>query len=144
MVRGSDGKSVYLRYADPSASGYAAWASAKSVLGAPGDKTNGIKNGVRYAFDIDPATSDIGTPVIQVVRDANGNPCVRARDLASGRDDVAFGVLATEDLTDWATATLIPMKKFSSDKLWKPAASEDPAYVFPAKMFFKYRIDIQQ
>ena len=146
MVRGSDGRSVYLRYDDPPASGYAAWAAENGITGegaAAEKETNGIKNGVRYAFDIDPTTSDIGTPIIQIERDANGNPCVRARDLASGRDDVTFGILATESLTDWSNAVLIPMKKFESDSLWKPTASEDSAYVFPAKMFFKYSIEIQ-
>ena len=146
MVRGSDGKSVYLRYSDPSASGYAAWVSEKGLTGAnaAADKvTNGIANGVRYAFDIDPATSEIGTPILQVVRDGSGNPCVRARDLASGRDDVTFGVLATPDLSDWSQATLVPMEKFDSDSLWKPSASKTSGYVYPAKMFFRYSIEIQ-
>ena len=146
MVRGSDGKSVYLRYSDPSASGYNAWVSEKGLTGAnaAADKvTNGIANGVRYAFDIDPATSEIGTPILQVVRDGSGNPCVRARDLASGRDDVTFGVLATPDLSDWSQATLVPMEKFDSDSLWKPSASKTSGYVYPAKMFFRYSIEIQ-
>ena len=107
-------------------------------------ETNGIKNGVRYAFDIDPATSDVGTPIIQVVRDVSGNPCVQARELAEGRSDVTFGVLATENLSDWNDAVLIPMEKFDSDSLWKPSASKNnSSYVFPAKMFFKYSVEIQ-
>ena len=98
---------------------------------------------MRYAFDIAPAASDVGTPVIQIVRDANGNPCVEARALATGRDDVTFGILATPDLTDWSNATLVPMAKSAADGLWKPTASETPGYVFPSQMFFKYTIDIQ-
>ena len=106
--------------------------------------TNGIANGVRYAFDIDPQTSTIGTPIIQVVRDAAGNPSVQSRDLATGRDDVTFGVLATPDLTDWSNAKLVPMTKFATDGLWRPTASESSGYVFPPQMFFKYTIDIQE
>ena len=147
--RGDDyaGRGLYLRYSDPSASGYAAWIAGKGITGAnaAADKvTNGIKNGVRYAFDIDPATSDVGTPIIQVVRDVSGNPCVQARELAEGRSDVTFGVLATENLSDWNDAVLIPMEKFDSDSLWKPSASKNnSSYVFPAKMFFKYSVEIQ-
>ena len=89
-------------------------------------------------------SAEIGTPIIQVVRDASGNPCVQARDLATGRDDVTFGVLATPDLTDWSNATLVPMKKFAADGLWKPTASESAGYVFPSQMFFRYTIDIQE
>ena len=127
-------------------SGYAAWIAGKGITGsdAAADKvTNGIANGVRYAFDIDPVTSDVGTPIIQVVRDAAGNPAVQARELAEGRDDVTFGILATPDLTDWSNATLVPMTKFATDGLWRPTASESAGYVFPAKMFFKYSIEIQ-
>ena len=147
--RGDDyaGRGLYLRYSDPSASGYAAWIAGKGITGtaAAADKvTNGIANGVRYAFDIDPATSEIGTPIIQVVRDANGNPSVLSRDLATGRDDVTLGILATPDLTDWSNATLVHMKKFATDGLWRPTASESSGYVFPSQMFFKYTIDIQQ
>ena len=59
------------------------------------------------------------------------------------RDDVTFGILATENLNDWSSATLVPMEKFESDGLWKPAASEDSLYVFPSQMFFKYIIDVR-
>ena len=103
---------------------------------------NGIANGIRYAFDIDPASSTVGDPIIMVVRDADGNPVVEARDLATGRDDVTFGVLATENLTDWQNASLIPMEKFN-DGYWKPAESTSSAYVYPAKMFFKYSVEVK-
>ena len=85
----------------------------------------------------------IGDPIIQVVRDANGNPSVEARNLASGRSDVTFGIIATENLNDWSNAKLVPMEKFTSDGLWKPAASGSSGYVFPAQMFYKYTIDIK-
>ena len=125
-------------------SGFAAWMNSKELAGTfDATEANGIPNAVRYAFNIDPATSAVGTPIIQIELDANGNPCVRSRELASGRDDVTLEVLATTDLTDWSKAVLVPMKKFTADGLWKPAASEGSSYVFPAKMFFKYRIDIQ-
>ncbi|MBQ6137558.1 MAG: hypothetical protein IJI73_09335 [Kiritimatiellae bacterium] len=119
------------------------YAAAYAALSAADKVTNGIANGVRYAFDIDPATSEIGTPIIQVVRDADGNPSVQSRDLATGRDDVTFGVLATPDLTDWSNAALVPMTKFASDGLWRPTASESSGYVFPSQMFFRYKIEIQ-
>ena len=130
------------------AAGYAAWIAGKGITGAAGasDKvTNGIANGVRYAFDIDPEKGPdaIGKPIIEVVRDANGNPSVQSRDLATGRDDVTFGILATPDFTDWSNATLVPMTKFATDGLWRPTASESSGYVFPSQMFFKYTIDIQ-
>ena len=100
-----------------------------------------FRSGIRYAFDIDPATSEIGTPIIQVVRDANGNPSVQSRDLATGRDDVTFGILATPDLTDWSNAKLVPMEKFAADGLWRPTESESAGYVFPSQMFFRYKVE---
>ena len=144
MRIGSDNQTLRL-FLNSSASGYAAWIAEKDLTGddaAFEKETNGIKNGIRYAFDIDPASSTVGDPIIKVVPDSNGNPVVEARNLADGRDDVAFGVLATENLNDWTGATLVPMKKFS-DGLWKPTASESHTYVFPAQMFFKYTIDIE-
>ena len=144
MRIGSDNQTLRL-FLNSSASGYAAWIAEKDLTGddaAFEKETNGIKNGIRYAFDIDPASSTVGDPIIKVVPDSNGNPVVEARNLADGRDDVAFGVLATENLNDWTGATLVPMKKFS-DGLWKPTASESHTYVFPAQMFFKYKVDIK-
>ena len=123
-------------------SGYAAWIAANGISGGPGEMSGGIANAVRYAFDIAPGSSDVGDPIIKVVRDAAGNPVVLARALADNRDDVTFGVLATENLTDWTSATLVPMEEFS-DGFWKPVASESPNYVFPAKMFFKYTIVVR-
>ena len=120
--------------------GYAAWVAEKGIDGTPDVKYNGIERGVRYAFNIDPASSTVGEPIIKIVRDANGNPVVRSRDLAGGRDDVTFGILATENLNDWTT--LVPMKKFS-DGRWKPIASESSTYVFPPQMFFRYTIDVK-
>ena len=122
-------------------SGYAAWIAANGITGGPEEPNNGIANGVRYAFDIAPADLTVGTPIIQVVRDANGNPVILARELAEGRDDVTFGVLATENLNDWTSAALVPMTIV--DGLWKPSNSESPNYVFPAKMFFKYTIVVR-
>lgn len=122
-------------------SGYATWIAANGISGAPGEPSNGIANGVRYAFDIAPASSTVGEPIIKVVRDAYGNPVIAARDLAPGRDDVTFDVLATEDLSNWSQAALIPMTVVNG--LWKPTASESPNYVFPAKMFFKYTIVVR-
>ncbi|MBQ6136955.1 MAG: phosphodiester glycosidase family protein, partial [Kiritimatiellae bacterium] len=63
--------------------GYAVWIAEKGITGEPGDTaTNGIPNGVRYAFDIDPSKgpAKMGEPIIQVVRDADGNPSVQSRD----------------------------------------------------------------
>ena len=126
--------------------GYAAWANAKELAGGfEAADAKGIANGVRYAFDIDPekGPDKIGVPIIQVVRDANGNPCVQARGLASGRSDVTFGILATQDLSDWSNAVLIQMKKFDSDSFWKPSASANSGYIYPDKMFFKYTIEVK-
>ncbi len=50
----------------------------------------------------------------------------------------------TPDLTDWSNATLVPMKKFEADGLWKPTASESSGYVYPSQKFFKYAIEIQE
>ena len=56
--------------------------------------------------------------------------------------DITFGILATENLNDWTSSTLVPMEKFT-DGLWKPSESKNNStYVFPSKMFFKYKIDI--
>lgn len=120
--------------------GFAAWAAENGIAGGFDERTNGIENGVRYAFDINPASASVGDPVIKIVLDADGHPCVKSRSLADGRGDVAFGVLATEDLNDWSQATLVPMEKFAGDGLWKPAASGSPGYAFPDKMFFRYTL----
>ncbi|MCR5839770.1 MAG: hypothetical protein K6G94_09085, partial [Kiritimatiellae bacterium] len=125
------------------AGGYAAWIAENGITGEPGDTTGGIANAVRYAFNIGPAATTVGDPIIKVVFDANGHPSVQSRALAEGRDDVTFDVLATEDLADWTNATLIKMKK-CDDGLWKPVDSEDSNYVFPEKMFYKYILDMNQ
>jgi hypothetical protein len=122
---------------------YAEWTEKMGIPGEPAQKHNGIPKGIRYAFDISPemGPDEIGEPIIKVVRDAEGNPVVEARDLAEGRSDVDFGILATEDLNDWRDATLIDMERFG-DGFWKPAGSGTPGYVFPSKMFFKYVIEV--
>ena len=125
------------------AGGYAEWLAANGFDGNPEDKTKGIENIVRYAFNIGPAATTVGDPIIKIVFDANGHPSVQSRALAEGRDDVTFDVLATEDLADWSNATLIKMKK-CDDGLWKPVDSEDSNYVFPEKMFYKYILDMNQ
>ena len=136
---------VYTGPGGESAAGYAAWAGAKGVAGKPADTTKGIANAVRYAFDIDPAKgpSEIGTPIIQVVFDSAGNPSVAARDLAEGRSDVVFSVLATTDLSDWSKAKLVPMENVSKDGLWKPSSSKKSGYDYPAQMFFKYTVEVK-
>ena len=142
-ANGDYGRGLYLRYAAPPASGYAVWMAEKGMTGNPEDTTSGIENAVRYAFDIGPETTVIGDPpILQVVMDASGNPAVQSRDLAEGRDDVTFEILATEDLGDWSDTALVPMEKSQTDGLWRPAASGTPGYVYPAQMFFKYLIDI--
>ena len=35
------------------------------------------------------------------------------------------------------------MKKFATDGLWKPTDSENSSYVFPAQMFYKFKIDMK-
>ena len=36
------------------------------------------------------------------------------------------------------------MKRFETDGFWKPVESENnPSYVFPSKMFFRYTIDVR-
>ena len=138
MVLSQDGKSLLLKAG--AESGYAAWASDKGIAGAPGDKTNGIDNRVRYAFDIDPAASDIGTPIIDIGPYQSGSMAVKLRALADGRSDVTYGVLATESLDDWAKAVFVPYSQFTDGAL-APSAVKDPA---PAKMFFRYKLDINQ
>ena len=141
MVAGDGGTTLRLKLSP--ASGYAAWVAENEITGGPGDKTGEIENAVRYAFDIAPQTAEIGDPpILQVVMDGNGNPAVQSRNLAEGRDDVTFGILATENLTDWGDTALVPMEKSATDGLWRPAASETPGYVYPAQMFFRYLIDI--
>ena len=140
---GSVGSLVGKYFARILAGGYAAWIDEKGITGEPDDTaTNGIPNIVRYAFDIGPekGPAEMGDPILQVVFDANGNPAVLSRDLATGRDDIAFDILATENLSNWNSP--VPMEKFS-DGLWKPEASESGGYVFPSKMFFKYKIEIK-
>ena len=122
--------------------GYMAWSAEKGIDGEPWEKTLGIENVIRYAFDIDSAEATVGDPIIKVVFDANGHPSVQARALAEGRDDVTFDVLATEDLTDWDDATRIRMR-LCDDGFWRPVESEDPNYVFPPTMFYRFMIDVK-
>ena len=122
---------------------YAAWTEKMGIPGEPGQKHNGIAKGIRYAFDISPENGpdEIGDPILEVVRDADGNPCVKARDLAEGRGDVTFGILATEDLADWTS--LVDMDNSDADGFWKPSGRDASGYVYPGKMFFKYTIDLK-
>ena len=140
---GSVGSLVGKCFARILASGYYEWIDEKGITGEPGEtSTNGIPNIVRYAFNIDPekGPEEMGDPILQVVFDENGNPAVLSRDLATGRDDIAFDILATENLSDWSSP--VPMDKFA-DGLWKPEESGTGGYVFPSKMFFKYKIEIK-
>lgn len=122
------------------ASGYAAWIGGNGISGTPADTTNGIANGVRYAFDIAPQTSEIGTPIIDIGPSKSGGLAVKLRALAEGRDDVVYGVFATESLDDWAHATFVPYSEFTNGTL-SPSVVRSPA---PAQMFFRYRVDVQQ
>ena len=133
MEVGQDGQSVMLVLAPTS--GYAAWIAGKGIT-----VYNGIANAIRYAFDIDPATSEIGTPIIDIGPYQSGNLAVKLRALAEGRSDVTYGVLATETLGDWEHATFVPYSEFTNGTL-APSAVKNPA---PAQMFFKYRIEIQE
>ena len=65
---------------------------------------------------------------------------MKLRALAEGRNDVTYGVLATESLDDWTHATFVPYSDFTDGAI-TPAAVKNPA---PAQMFFKYKITIQQ
>jgi len=126
-------------------SGYAAWMNARELSGAFDETAaKGIPNGIRYAFDIDPekGAAEIGEPIIKVAFDADGNPVVEARNLADGREDVTFGILATPDISDWSDSVLVPMEKFG-DEFWKPSESRSSGYVFPPQLFFKYKIEVQ-
>ena len=125
--------------------GYAAWMNVKELVGKPGATTaKGIVNAVRYAFDIDPAkgADEIGEPILKIVRDADGKPAVRLRNLAEGRSDVAVSVLASEDLNDWSKATVVSPEEFSADGLWKPASNRKSGAV-PSQMFFRYTVDVR-
>ena len=122
--------------------GYAAWAGSMGIPGDPGQRHNGIAKGIRYAFDIAPAfgPDELGEPIIDIGPYQGGDIAVKLRALADGRDDVTYGVLATESLDDWTNATFVPYSDFTNGTL-TPAKVEDPA---PSQMFFKYKIDIQQ
>ena len=37
----------------------------------------------------------------------------------------------------------MPLEKFETDGFWKPSASESSGYVYPAKMFFKYTVEVK-
>ena len=126
-------------------SGYAAWMNVKELVGKPSATAKGVANVVRYAFDIDPAkgADEIGEPILTLVSDAEGNPAVKLRNLAEGRGDVAVSVLASEDLSDWSKATVVPMEEFSAEGLWTPASNRKSGGTAPAQMFFKYTVDVK-
>ena len=52
-------------------------------------------------------------------------------------EGVTVSVLATEDLSDWSNAKLIPMRYDATTGTWRPADGIDR----PA-MFFKWRIAV--
>ena len=121
-------------------SGYAAWIAANGISGAPEATYNGIANAIRYAFDIAPMASEIGSPIIDIGLGQGGGLAVKLRSLAEDRGDVTYGVLATESLGDWGNARFVPFSEFT-DGCLNSSAIKDPA---PGRMFFKYRIDVRQ
>ena len=103
----------------------------------PDKLENGIPAAVRYVFGIDPALgpADLPEPLIDVTFDANGNPCVKLPE-QKNTEGVTVSVLATEDLSDWSDAKLVPMVYDASDGTYKPADGES----LPSRLFFKWRI----
>ena len=77
---------------------------------------------------------------MEIGANAAGGLAVKLRALAENRGDVTYGVLASEALDDWTSATFVPYSQFTDGTL-APSAVKNPA---PAQMFFKYTIDIAQ
>ena len=104
----------------------------------PDKLENGIPAVVRYVFGIDPALgpADLPEPLIDVKFDENGHPCVKLPE-QKNTEGVTVSVLATEDLSDWSNAKIIPMSYDATTGTWHPADGIDR----PA-MFFKWRIAV--
>ena len=102
----------------------------------PDEDQNGIPAIVRYVFDIDPdiGPDELDEPLIDITFDANGTPSVKLPE-QKNTEGVTVTVLATEDLTDWSNAKLIPMVYDDVDGTYKPAGDE-----CPPRLFFKWRI----
>jgi hypothetical protein len=102
----------------------------------PDKLENGIPAVVRYVFGIDPALgpADLPEPLIDVKIDANGKPYVKLPPLVN-TEGATVTVLATEDLSDWSDAKLVPMVYDASDGTYKPADGES----LP-RLFFKWAI----
>ena len=96
----------------------------------------GIPAGIRYVFGIDRSIgpADLAEPLLDITFDANGKPVVKLPALVN-TEDVTVTVLATEDLTDWSDAKLVPMTYEKSDGTWH-LVDDNP----PPQMFFKYSI----
>ena len=111
----------------------------------PDELVNGIPAAARYVFGIDPniGPADLSEPLIDVKFDANGNPYVKLPPLAN-TEGATVTVLATENLYDWSQATLVPMRLYVDGSFRPVAYGNDPDYVYPPKMFFRYRITVEQ
>ena len=92
---------------------------------------------MRYVFDIDPdiGPDELPEPLIDITFDANGTPSVKLPE-QKNTEGVTVTVLATEDLTDWSNAKLVPMAYDKVDDTYKPTNG-----VYPNQMFYKWRLD---
>ena len=97
---------------------------------------NGIPVGARYVFGINPALgpADLAEPLIDIGFDAEGNPSVRIPEPVN-TDGATVTVLATEDLSDWSPAKLVPLAYDAWDGTYKPAVVERPP-----RLFFKWTV----
>jgi len=84
---------------------YDVWASANSIYGLSVESTDGVANLFRFATDT--ASGPLTDPLLTLTKPAGGDAIVSPAAFTNAIQ--VLQVLATEDLTDWSEAALIPM-----------------------------------
>jgi hypothetical protein len=106
---------------------YDVWASNNVIYGLSEEATDGVANLFRFATDT--ASGPLTVPLLTLTKPTGGDAIVSPAAFTNAIQ--VLQVLATEDLTDWSPATLIPMiESPAGSGQWKADDGKDHSQLF--------------
>lgn len=105
---------------------YDVWASANGIYGLSAESTDGVANLFRFATDT--ASGPLTVPLLTLTKPAGGDAIVSHPAFVN---PIQTQVLATEDLTDWSPAALVPtIESPSGSGQWRASDGLDHPRLF--------------